>query len=587
MYAQHHSGTPLRYSPHHGPGFYEEQQRQQFHSGRYSPAYGHMQGGYAPHGYPVHAGYGRTYPGSRVIQRPPQYAVDEDARREQQDARYSEIMNGSPTPFQPAPPNHFMGGYPGAMNGQQMPFQPPSEQMGDMSTIDSEEQEPIEYTVDEEENPFAKFSCTNLMFGNDQKAIKKEIKNLEKSVDKYVQKNPNIMEAFQCKAEPVHSSKQYAHYVQPDQRTVYMDPVYGLPQRQMNASVAYGASVAYDALFSQGSASSEEEEDVVVEAPVPSKHAPRDIVIEDHNDAVSVLSDTFTPQVRTMHRRGQLPLSPHNRREYGVPSMSPMKPVNKGFFPPSSPPSSNIPTKMNEKLDENGLQKDDSNSEDGDEIDKLIKYWKKRETSISSPQATNVDKYRIPSFDEPKQTPKSHSKTTLRKKAEILDDDNDTGVVLRRKREIQERMRETPTNELAGETTELGDELMGKSPKNEGQSLMAETGGDEMMDAIEAARASPKKATKRVEQVFEEEEETFEDAHEEEESQGEVEVDYMPSTMAAAALIDSMMGTLDKTRLPKISEDSEYIPPLEDPLSFDGSVMSRSLSTNKRLYRYL
>jgi len=163
MYATHHSAVPHRYSPHLGPGYHEEQR--QFHNGgRYSPyaqgGYGPagvpMHGGYVHNGYPAHNGYAQNYPGSRVISHPPEYLMDEETRREHQEARYAEIMNG---------------GQPGPVPVQQQPPQAPvtSSELGDMSTIDSYG-ETLGYTVDEEE-PVAKMNCTNLIFGKNKKGL--------------------------------------------------------------------------------------------------------------------------------------------------------------------------------------------------------------------------------------------------------------------------------------------------------------------------------------------------------------------------------------------------------------------------------
>lgn len=665
MYATHHSAMPHRYSPHLGPGYYEDQQRQFHNGGRYSPyapsgygpAGGPMHGGYVNNGYPAHNGYAQNYPGSRVISHPPEYLMDEETRREHQEARYAEIMNG---------------GQPGPVPVQQPPPQAPvtSSEMGDMSTIDSYG-ETLGYTVDGEE-PVPKMNCTNLLFGKNKKNIitpkaSEKVEQMEKQVQNYMKKNSSFMDAFSCKAEPVQSTQvkqfaDYSHYDEPiDPPMMYYDPSYFQPPRRnvvnpsiggygqsvIGQSVGYGASVAFDALFSQGSASSDEDDDEQVAIDVPrSKYAPREIVVaEDHTDTVSVLSDRLMTPAHHSRPMGQVPFRQYNRPEFEAvrpnnPAIhAPFSPVNNKGYGMSSPHSSSLPVKTEQvtqqmngmKLDENGLQKDDSNSSslfavnasssngtadkedkpvvkkdmNSDDVDRLIKYWKNRDfskTSESEPKAatakmeatTTVDKYQVkdegnPSFDEPEQPPRIRT-STLRKKAEILTDDNNSGIVARRKKYLEARL-ETSNNNVDDDDDEImasrreervirrkGRSLVIKS--KEGQSVMAEAkGGETLESSIESTRASPDK--RLVEENVADDEETL----------GEVEVDYMPSTMAAAALIDSMMGTLNKTKLPKISEDSDYIPPIEDPLSFDGTVTSRmsrkSAGRNSRLYRYL
>eukprot|EP00980_Cylindrotheca_fusiformis_P020697 scaffold7738_cov133-Cylindrotheca_fusiformis.AAC.6 len=718
MYAGHH---PVRYSP-HGPGYFEGQRRFNYGSGYsqagggYSQAgggYSHAGGGYSqagggysqagwdgrhqgghvsagPYGqnpYPPQGAYGPRY-GNRYSPQPsyggtrspsPQWTEQEESvRREHQDSRYNQLMNNSPVPTSRRTP----------MSG-----------IDNASTIESfdEEHRGTSYTVAEEE-PAASVSCTNLLFGSGKKnpglincnqvdptttevelnINMPRMKQLEKSVDKYMMDRmapsdsnlKSAMQAFHCKAEPVHKG-QFAEYARYDYDSYYDEPSYireayqHPPPGHYQVRRPMPSEVYESALFSEGSASTEEdEEEELFEDPSSynhSKYTPREIIVADNHDTVSVLSDRHLPNV------GYSP-----REEYDRPSSSqrhvsskPFSPTNRDTNPrpTSSPPkgyggfAKNVSPHQN--VDENGLKKDSESSSlvplTPDEMPAKQEKDKPKETketstrvpertSTSVPQTTpttstptrtelRTDKsHENPSFDEPGAIP-TVNKPSIRKKAEILTDDeeDDRRLALRspRNRMLMKRSelakdatsgreesneeknwrQSTTADELMAksdrvtsdkskaksEFTTLEDELMSKSQKDSEVELMGQSKmmGQNVMAEPTASPDSIGLSRSAIEASIDgllEKNDGIADAGVE--SVGE-EVDYMPSTRAAAALIETMMGTLTKQPLDRISEEGDFSPNLED-LDFHScdescnvSRVSRPRGGKKDLYRFL
>ena len=77
------------------------------------------------------------------------------------------------------------------------------------------------------------------------------------------------------------------------------------------------------------------------------------------------------------------------------------------------------------------------------------------------------------------------------------------------------------------------------------------------------------------------------DAFESEVETAGEEVDYMPSTRAAASLIESMMGTLTKQPLQKIAEDEDFAPDMDALNLEDDDDMEEIKQMKKDLYRFL
>jgi hypothetical protein len=592
------------------------------HQGAHS-GYSH-QGGHGPN-------YGNRYspPPSYGTRTPsPQWTEhDESVRREHQDSRYNQLMNNSPVP-----------------TGSR---RTPESHLDNSSTIhssDDDDWQDTSYTVSDEE-PAANVSCTNLLFGSGKKQSglincnvdptstemelninMPRIKQLEKSVDQYIDRmapsDANLksaIQAFHCKPEPVHNP-QYAQYARYDYDTQYDEPSYIREAYHQQPSHHPGhhqvrrpmpSEVYESALFSEGSASTEEEEEEeLIENTPPysnSKHALREIIVED-NDTVSVLSDRHLLNVGTAPREYQSQPSPRrhftSKQGNGTPNARP--PTNR-----DSPLSPSARSKgfedFNEKnlsyhqnVDENGLKKDSESSSLvallPDEIPGEPE--EKKETSTRIEYRENETKEN-PSFDEPGEIPKVGK--SLRKKAEILTDDDE---VLDRRiamRSPRQRML-TKRSEIAKDAPSSG-ELMDKS-KNDtledelmSQNVMAESKGTTSSTTANDYSAS---TVDNDEERFKSSLETnidgllenrgdFSDPYAGTEGSGE-EVDYMPSTRAAAALIENMMGTLTKQPLRRIAEESDFAPNLED-LDFhscDGTVSdSRGGKKNKDLYRFL
>lgn len=657
MYAGHH---PVRYSPHHGPGYYEDQRR--FHQGGYSPngwsEHGsHAPAGYGHNGYPRQGAYGSNY-GSRYSP-PPSYGTrtpspqwtehDESVRREHQDSRYNELMNNSPVPTASR--------------------RTPVSQLDNASTIDSSDDEWQEttYTVSDEE-PAASVSCTNLLFGSGKKKAglincnrvdptttevelninMPRMKQLEKSVDQYMDRmapsDANIksaMEAFHCKAEPIQSNAQYAQYARYDYDTYYDEPSYireayqHPPPSHHQVRRPMPSEVYESALFSEGSASTEEEEEEVIESMPPysnTKHAPREIIVDNH-DTVSVLSDRhlanmgFTPReqydrpfppppprhVTSKPAYGSNPLSPRNRESPLSPSVR-----SKGFK------DSNEKLSMHQNVDENGLKKDSESSSlvplIPDEIPREEKNEETHAESYPKPTLKEDQPAENPSFDEPGKIPIVGK--SLRKKAEILTDDDevDRRMALRspRQRMLMNRSeapkdapsaadeyRQEKNSHRSPTTDDQEDELMGKSARATEDELMGKSqqdpedelmGGSQMIMnqnvLAESLLADNDRAIDSLDTSIDgllENNDDFVDPYAGMESVGE-EVDYMPSTRAAAALIENMMGTLTKQPLRRISEEGDFPPNLED-LDFHSCDESYSVSARgggkKDLYRFL
>jgi hypothetical protein len=720
MYAGQH---PVRYSPNHGPG---NQDQRRYQNGGYSQSGwdhgghandGYAQNGYPPqgghngyppqgghngyppqgghYGYPPQGGYGQNY-GNRHSP-PPSYGTrtpspqftehDESVRREHQDSRYNQLMNNSPAPTSSR--------------------RTPDSQFDNSSTIhssDDDEWQGTTYTVSDED-PAAGVSCTNLLFGSGKKKAglvncsvdpnttemelninMPRIKQLEKSVDQYIDRmapsDANLksaLQAFHCKAEPNHNPQyaQYARYdYDPQYDERYDEPSYireAYHQQQPRHRPSHQqvrrqmpSEVYESALFSQGSASTEEsEEEEIVENTPPytdTKHALREIIVEDNNDTVSVLSDKHLLRntgtaPREYQRQPTSPLQ-HFKAKQGNGTPDAFSPTKRG-----SPLSPSARSKgfedLNEKassyqnVDENGLKKDSESSSLvallPDEIPGNTDEMQETLTRIES--RVNQTKEQHPSFDEPGEIPKVGK--SRRKKAEILTDDDevlDRRIAMRspRHRMLAKRSEMAEDAPSASDTREekqekswhkkpTSDELMGKSEKVVTDELMGKSKNDTFEDELmgksrrdpedelmgrsiksQNVMAESKRTTSSttandytastvdndLEERFKSSLETdiddgllgaediFSDPYaetegfEEEVGFGE-EVDYMPSTRAAAALIENMMGTLTKQPLRRINEETPNLEDL-DFHSCDGTVsVSRSGKKVKDLYRFL
>ena len=224
----------MRYSPHHGHGYYEDQRRYQgsgYSKAGYSHAgysqQGHGQGGWDHRSYVSGAyappGYGQPYVGRHSPAQTYGTRSPSPGWTEQQSARYNQ---NSPAPT----------------SARETPVSNVDTQVDNSSTIDSydEDYAATTYTVSEEE-PAVNVSCTNLLFGGGKKnpglincnqvdpsttevelnLNMPRMEHLEKRVDHYMNQVPSsqsnlraAVQAFHCKAEPIHSHQfaQYARY---------------------------------------------------------------------------------------------------------------------------------------------------------------------------------------------------------------------------------------------------------------------------------------------------------------------------------------------------------------------------------------
>ncbi|CAJ1952452.1 unnamed protein product [Cylindrotheca closterium] len=725
MYAQQRQ---MRYSPHNGPGYYEDQRRYQgsgysqtgYSQAGYSHAgysqqghsqQGHSQGGWdhrsfvsGAHG---HQGYGQPYANRHSPV--PTYGTRSPSPQwtEQQSARYNQNMNNSPVPT----------------SARDTPVS--NGDMDHSSTIDSYDQEDYAattYTVSEEE-PAANVSCTNLLFGGGKKKAglincnqvdpsttevevnlnMPRMEHLEKRVDHYMNQVPSsqsnlraAVQAFHCKQEPIHTH-QFAQYARYDYDTYYEEPDYiqnaFQPQMMMPPTPRQPvpAQIYGSALFSEGSASTEDEEEPVPVQRFQNKRAPREIIVDNH-DTVSVLSDKHLvnmgigPSPRHQSNYGNdeamKPFSPTNRASPRTPSRS------KGFRDYNE-----IPPMQARAIDENGLKKDsessslvptypDENTPRRQEKSKLVEkpvvvqravyrsndnrsfdesvevsVFQKRTDYGRSTKKQTYEYSESPSFDEPVQVrakpetkyePKDENPSfdesvepmiRPRKKAELLinEYENDrTALRSTRNHMLKERTetssnfsrprveaqrsryvvdelmgksesseedvlgkpREKTWDELMGtmdDTKILEDELMGKSrgkPEDmsmgmRGQSVMADSEKYHEMSSSVPDRDVDDRVTRtpsiesNIDAILEKiDNEQFEA---EEETVGE-EVDYMPSTRAAASLIESMMGSLTKKPLQKIAEDEDFEAGM-DALNLDDDEEIKQMK--KDLYRFL
>jgi len=602
-------------------------------------------------------------------------------------------------------------------------------QMDNSSTLDSYEEDYATTTyTNSEDEPAPNVSCTNLIFGGGKKKAglincnqvdpsttevelnlnMPRMENLEKRVDHYMNQVPSsqsnlraAVQAFHCKAEPIHTH-QFAQYAQYDYDTYYEEPDYIRDAFQPQMMVPptprppVPTQVYGSALFSEGSMSTEEEEEPVSVQRYQHKRAPREIIVDNH-DTVSVLSDRHLvnmgigPSPRHQPNHGNddkiKPFSPTNRPSPRTPSRS------KGFKDFNETP------RMQANVDENGLKKDsessslvamfpDENAPKRQQKSKLVEepvvvqrtvyrssndnpsfdesvevsVFQKRTDYGRSTKKTSYGYNENPSFDESvevraKPTAKYASNDENpsfdesvepmirpRKKAELLtsDEENDrmplrsprnhmsrkptetsskfsrTKVEEQRNKYVVEELmgksesseedvlgkpRDKTWDELMGAMDDkkiLEDELMGKSrskPEDElgmsmgrrGQAVMADSEKHNEMSSSVPNTDVDDRVTRtpsiesNIDAILEKiDNEAFDT---EEETAGE-EVDYMPSTRAAASLIESMMGTLTKQPLPKIAEDEDFEAGM-DALNLDDDDMEEIKQMKKDLYRFL
>lgn len=739
MYAQQRL---MRYSPHNGPGYNEDQRRYQgsgysqagyshagySHAG-YSQQQGHSQGGWDHRSFVsgAHAppGYGQVY-GSRHSPAPT-YGTRSPSPQwtEQYSARYNQNVNNSPVPT----------------SSRDTPYSNVDTQLDHSSTIDSYDREEdyaaTTYTVSEED-PVANVSCTNLLFGGgknkaglincnqvDPSTTEVEVnlnmprmEHLEKRMDHYMNQVPTsqsnlraAVQAFHCKQEPIHTH-QFAQYARYDYDTYYEEPDYIQQAFQPQVMVPptprppVPAQVYGSALFSEGSASTEEDEDPVpvqhYQEPAPAqryqhRRAPREIIVDNH-DTVSVLSDKHlvnmgvgpSPRHQPNYRDDDAlkPFSPTNRASPRTPSRS------KGFKDYNE-----TPPIQNNNVDENGLKKDSESSslvpmypdenapkrkqkskfvEDhiveepvltqrtvyrtndnqsfGESVE--VSVFQKRADYGRSTKKTTSEYNDNPSFDETVQIRETKYESNdempsfdeslepmirPKKKAEVLinEDENDRAA-LRSPRNQMMRERTATSSDFSTTNVEtqlnnfVADELMGKSESSEedalgkprektwdelmramddkkiledelmsksrgktenelagnsigmrGQSVMADSEKYHEMSSSVPNRDYDDRVTRtpsiesNIDAILQRiENEPFESL---EETAGE-EVDYMPSTRAAASLIESMLGNLTKAPLPKITEDEDFDAGME-ALNLDDDEEIKQMK--KDLYRFL
>ncbi|KAL3945847.1 MAG: hypothetical protein SGBAC_000119 [Bacillariaceae sp.] len=607
-------------------------------------------------------------------------------------------------------------------SGRETPASYPDTRLDNSSTIDSYDEDygTATYTVSEEE-PAANVSCTNLLFGGGKKKAglincnqvdpsttevevnlnMPRMEHLEKRVDHYMNQVPSsqsnlraAVQAFHCKQEPIHTH-QFAQYARYDYDTYYEEPDYiqnaFQPQQMVPPTprAPVPAQVYESALFSEGSASTEEEEEP---APVPRfqhNRAPREIIVDNH-DTVSVLSDRHLVNMGIGPSRRHQP----NRRNDDI--MKPFSPTNresprtpsrpKGFKDYTETP------KIQANIDENGLKKNSESSslvamypdentpkrqekskfveepvvfqetvykaEDSPSFDESVEvsvFQKRADYSRSTKKtsygyehnfdepvqahATPTTNYESndenPSFDEP-----AEAMIRPRKKAEILTNDENDHMAMRSPRNHMLRQRtETTTSNFSRTNVEeqrnkyIVDELMGKSESSEEDVLgkPREKTWDELMGGMDNKKIQDELMGNSQRKLKDElagismgmrgqavmaesekyHEKSFSDvddrinrtpsiesnidailekidneAYEPSEETAGEEVDYMPSTRAAASLIESMMGSLTKKPLPKIAEDEDFEAGM-DALQLDDDDMEEIKQMKKDLYRFL
>jgi len=145
-------------------------------------------------------------------------------------------------------------------------------------------------------------------------------------------------------------------------------------------------------------------------------------------------------------------------------------------------------------------------------------------------------------------------------------------------------------DELLGKSRKPGDELAGMSMGVRGQAVVADSEKyHEMSSSVPNTDVDDRVTrTPSIESNIDAILEKIE--NEALESEGETageEVDYMPSTRAAASLIESMMGTLTKQPLQKIAEDEDFAPDMEALNLDDDDDMEEIKQMKKDLYRFL
>jgi hypothetical protein len=562
----------------------------------------------------------------------------EAQRKEQQEARYNELMNNSPAPSNPA--NR----------------QTPASHLDNASTIASYEEDTWEettYTVSEEE-PLANVSCTNLLFGNGKKnsglincnrvnpdTTEVEVsinmpnmEHFEKGVDKYMDRvapsESNLksaMQAFHCKQDPIHSAQfaQYERYDY-DEPSLYAQSQYHQPSQMtpMTPMTPMRRSIPTEvsALFSEGSCSSDEDEDGedIDMAPRHRKSTPREIIVQNDDDAVSVLSDRYLVNMRVGHGRysgGNFEGNYGTQSKYDTPK--PLSPFNKSSaFSPSSKSKSfrDFDKKsavqkpaMLENLDENGLKKDSESSSlfavsptdsAGEAVDRVeTKREEKKEDKrfvTERKKKTLRVKREHSSFDESDDEPESH-----RKPQESAQDDKSDEYMGSSEMDIEVEFMSKQRMRIGGELVDSSekdteDKPWKRSLGMKSQNVLAKTGG------TESRYSSSRRVYKDTEEYGNPLETSYDDrsivsdaySYKSYLETDNDEAKDMPSTRAAAALIETMMGTLNKQPLTRIAEESDQFMSTIEDLDFHSSDDSIDVPeptnmkrASKDLYRYL